>query len=112
MKFFEKIALIFIFLASYLLLPLLILNFSDDIEKAALIILLVLAFVSFAINMLVTYFKGRHIEVPILSSLASTTLFYTFNSSAIVPLVIVLVMSFLAYYLGGLFTIKEEKTND
>ncbi|MBF0709820.1 MULTISPECIES: hypothetical protein [unclassified Gemella] len=112
MKILERIALLLIFLAAYLLLPLLILNYTNDISQAGLIILLVLTFISFAINMLVTYFKGKHIEVPILSVVTATILFYTFNSSAVVPLILIFLMSFLAYYLGSIFSIKEKDSDD
>ncbi|MDO4813655.1 MAG: hypothetical protein Q3988_01040 [Gemella sp.] len=104
----ERIALTILFLSSYLLLPTIVLNYNDDLSKAAFIILLLVAFMSFAINMLITYFKGKHIEVPILSVLLSLPLFYIFNKSAVVPVVIIAVLSFLAYFLGGIFTIKGE----
>lgn len=107
----EKIGICILCATSYLLLPYLSLNFYsiEEMAKASFVILAITTFLSFAINIVITYLKGKYISLPIISSVVSIPLYFIFNASAIVLIVLVILMSFLGYFLGGIFTRTEEE---
>ena len=96
--------LVFSTITLYYIIPLLLLYFSSDeyIGKIGFIILLLVAFFSFAINLLYLFFIEKWIYTPVITSVLSVPMLYTFNSSAIVLIVLSLLFSFLGYFIGTL----------
>jgi len=87
----------------YYIIPLLFLKFYNGTsDKAGFILILVYTFFSFMITLLISYFLERTIITPILSSILALPLFFIFNSSALVLIIIILVFSFIAYGLSSL----------
>ena len=87
----------------YYIIPLLFLKFYNGTsDKAGFILILAYGFSSFAITLLVTYFIQRTIYTPLLSIILALPLFFIFNSSALVLILIILVFSFIAYGLSSL----------
>ena len=87
----------------YYVIPLLFLKFySGTSDKAGFILILVYGFSSFAITMLVTFLGQRTIYTPLLSITLALPLFFIFNSSALVLILLIIVFSFVAYALTSL----------
>ena len=87
----------------YYIIPLLFLKFYNGTsDKAGFILLLAYGFSSFAITMLVTFLGQRTIYTPLLSIILALPLFFIFNSSALVLILIIIGFSFIAYALSGL----------
>lgn len=109
----EKIAAALLCIASYLVLPYLTLYFFpiEELNKAGFLIFTIVTFSSFAINIVITYLRGKDISLPIISSIISLPLYFLFNISALLLIVLIVLMSFLGYFLGGIFTKKEEKND-
>lgn len=88
----------------YYAVPFLFLHFSkeNNLSKIGLILILFFTFVSFAINLIISFFLERNILIPIITSVLAVPLLYTFNTSAVVLIIIIIIFSFLAYGLSGL----------
>lgn len=87
----------------YYVLPLTFLKFyNGTTDKAGFILILAYGFFSFSITVLISYFKERTIFTPLLSSMLALPLFFIFNSSALVIILIIIVFSFLGYFLTSL----------
>ena len=87
----------------YYIVPLLFLKFYNDTsDKAGFILILFYGFSSFAITMLVTFLGQRTIYTPLLSIILALPLFFIFNSSALVLILLIIVFSFVAYGLTAL----------
>ena len=83
--------------------PLLFLKlYNGTSDKAGFILILVYGFTSFAITLLISHFIQKTIFIPVLSTILALPLFFIFNSSAIVLILIILVFSFIAYGLSSL----------
>ncbi len=88
----------------YYVIPLLFIKFyTGASDKAAFILLLLYTFSSFAVTLLVSYFFGRKIYTPIVSSIISLPLLLIFNQSAIVVILVIILFSFLSYLISSLF---------
>ena len=86
----------------YYIIPLLFLKFYNGTsDKAGFILILAYGFSSFAITLL-TYFIQRTIYTPLLSIILALPLFFIFNSSALVLILLIIVFSFVAYALTAL----------
>ena len=84
----------------YYIVPLLFLKFYNGTsDKAGFILILTYGFSSFAVTLLVTYFIQRTIYAPLLSITLALPLFFIFNSSALVLILLIIVFSFVAYAL-------------
>lgn len=94
---------------SILVIPLLIIKVStiENINKSGFLILLLVSFAAFSLNIIFTYFKGKDIILPIISSTTSLFLFLFFNKTAIVLIIMIVLFSCLGYFLGTLFS-KEK----
>lgn len=105
-NFKEIFFMTFIFVTSYLIIPITILNYSsvENINKAALIIFLLTAFLAFAINIIFSYLRGKNLLIPLLSVAISLGLLVTFNNSAALLTIVITILSYLGYYLGTIFT--------
>ena len=87
----------------YYIVPLLFLKFYNGTsDKAGFILILFYGFSSFAITMLVTFLGQRTIYTPLLSIILALPLFFIFNSSALVLILLIIVFSFVAYALTAL----------
>ncbi|MDU8070960.1 MAG: hypothetical protein E7J16_06375 [Gemella haemolysans] len=87
----------------YYIVPLLFLKFYNGTsDKAGFILILFYGFSSFAITMLVTFLGQRTIYTPLLSIILALPLFFIFNSSALVLILLIIVFSFVAYTLTAL----------
>lgn len=87
----------------YYIVPLLFLKFYNGTsDKAGFILILFYGFSSFAITMLVTFLGQRTIYTPLLSIILALPLFFIFNSSALVLILLIIVFSFVAYGLTAL----------
>ena len=87
----------------YYIIPLLFLKlYNGTSDKAGFILILVYGFTSFAITLLISYFIQKTIFIPVLSTILALPLFFIFNSSALVLILIILVFSFIAYGLSSL----------
>lgn len=87
----------------YYIIPIAFLKFySGTSDKAGFILMLLYIFSSFSTTMLVSYFYERKIYIPILSTLLALPIFFIFNFSAIVIIIIVTIFSFLAYFISSL----------
>ena len=87
----------------YYIIPLLFLKFyNGETDKAGFILILAYVFSSFAITLLVSYLLQRTIYTPLLSIILALPLFFIFNSSALVLILIIIVFSFIAYTLSSL----------
>lgn len=87
----------------YYILPLTFLKFyNGTTDKAGFILILAYGFFSFSITVLISYFMERTIFTPLLSSMLALPLFFIFNSSALVIILIIIVFSFLGYFLTAL----------
>lgn len=87
----------------YYIVPLLFLKFYNGTsDKAGFILILFYEFSSFAITMLVTFLGQRTIYTPLLSIILALPLFFIFNSSALVLILLIIVFSFVAYALTAL----------
>ena len=87
----------------YYIIPLLFLKFYNGTsDKAGFILILVYGFTSFAITLLISHFIQKTIFIPVLSTILALPLFFIFNSSALVLILIILVFSFIAYGLSSL----------
>mgnify|MGYP000843825266 FL=1 len=87
----------------YYILPLCFLKFyNGSSDKAGFILILTFTFFSFMITLLVSYFLERTKFTHILSSILALPLFFIFNLSAIVLIIIIIVFSFIAYSLSSL----------
>ena len=84
----------------YYIVPLLFLKFYNGTsDKAGFILILAYGFSSFAITMLVTFLGKRTIYTPLLNIILALPLFFIFNSSALVLILLIIVFSFVAYAL-------------
>lgn len=97
------------FVIAYILTPLAILFFTKNTsaDKLGFIIMLILLFLSFSLNLVFTYFQGKQIQIPLLSSMITVMLFFIFNTSVIVMIIMMIIASFVGHLLGRLFTKKE-----
>lgn len=87
----------------YYIIPLLFLKFyNGESGKAGFILILAYGFFSFAITLLISYLLERTIYIPLLSIILALPLFFIFNSSGIVLIIVIIVFSFLAYTLSAL----------
>lgn len=87
----------------YYIIPLFFLKFyNGESGKAGFILILVYGFSSFAITLLISYLLERTIYIPLLSIILALPLFFIFNSSGIVLIIVIIVFSFLAYALSAL----------
>ena len=87
----------------YYIVPLLFLKFYNGTsDKAGFVLILFYGFSSFAITMLVTFLGQRTIYTPLLSIILALPLFFIFNSSALVLILLIIVFSFVAYTLTAL----------
>ena len=87
----------------YYIVPLLFLKFYNGTsDKAGFILILFYGFSSFVITMLVTFLGQRTIYTPLLSIILALPLFFIFNSSALVLILLIIVFSFVAYTLTAL----------
>ena len=87
----------------YYIVPLLFLKFYNGTsDKAGFILILFYGFSSFAITMLTTFLGQRTIYTPLLSIILALPLFFIFNSSALVLILLIIVFSFVAYVLTAL----------
>lgn len=87
----------------YYIIPLLFLKFYNGTsDKAGFILILAYGFSSFAITLLVSYLLQRTIYTPLLSIVLAVPLFFIFNSSALVLILIIIVFSFIAYAITAL----------
>lgn len=87
----------------YYIVPLLFLKFYNGTsDKAGFILILFYGFSSFAITMLVTFLGQKTIYTPLLSIILALPLFFIFNSSALVLILLIIVFSFVAYALTAL----------
>ena len=87
----------------YYVIPLSFLKFyNGESGKAGFILILAYGFFSFAITVLISYFIQKTIFIPVLSTILALPLFFIFNSSALVLILIILVFSFIAYGLSSL----------
>ena len=87
----------------YYIVPLLFLKFYNGTsDKAGFILILFYGFSSFAVTMLVTFLGQRTIYTPLLSIILALPLFFIFNSSALVLILLIIVFSFVAYALTAL----------
>ena len=87
----------------YYIVPLLFLKFYNGTsDKAGFILILFYGFSSFAITMLVTFLGQRTIYTPLISVILALPLFFIFNSSALVLILLIIVFSFVAYTLTAL----------
>lgn len=87
----------------YYVIPLLFLKFySGTSDKAGFILILVYGFSSFAVTLLITYLLQRTIYTPLLSVILALPLFFIFNSSALVLILLIIAFSFVAYALTAL----------
>ncbi len=87
----------------YYIIPLLFLKFyNGNSDRAGFILILSYGFSSFAITMLVTFLGQRTIYTPLLSITLALPLFFIFNSSALVLILLIIVFSFVAYALTSL----------
>ena len=87
----------------YYIVPLLFLKFYNGTsDKAGFILILFYGFSSFAITMLITFLGQRTIYTPLLSVILALPLFFIFNSSALVLILLIIVFSFVAYTLTAL----------
>lgn len=87
----------------YYIIPLLFLKFyNGSSDKAGFILILTYTFFSFMITLVLSYFLERTIFTPILSSILALPLFFIFNSSALVLIIVIILFSFIAYGLSSL----------
>ena len=87
----------------YYIIPLLFLKFyNGSSDKAGLILILAYGFFSFAITVLISYFIERTILTPVFSIFLALPLFFIFNSSALVLILVIIAFSFLGYFLTAL----------
>ena len=95
--FFSAITLFYV-------IPLLLINFSstDNLNKYAFIIMLLVGFSAFAINLLYIYFVDKKITIPLIVTALSIPLIFIFNSSAFVLIIIIGLFSFFGYFAGSL----------
>ncbi|MBU0278427.1 MULTISPECIES: hypothetical protein [unclassified Gemella] len=108
MTFKHLFGMFLIFLVSYIAIPILILSYTtNNLDKAAFAIMLILAFLSFALNLFFTYRLGKEIQIPFLSAMCSAGLFFIYNNSVIVVFLIIFILSFAGYFIGALVT-KED----
>lgn len=88
---------------TYYLAPLIFLHYNSDLTKAGFLLILFFIFISFATNLLIAFFLERNVFVPIITSILSIPLLYTFNTSAVVLIVIITIFSFIGYFLSSIF---------
>ena len=87
----------------YYVLPLTFLKFyNGTTDKAGFILILAYGFFSFSITVLISYFNQTTKNTPKQSSMLALPLFFIFNSSALVIILIIIVFSFLGYFLTAL----------
>lgn len=87
----------------YYVIPLSFLKFyNGESGKAGFILILAYGFFSFAITLLITYLFERTIYIPLLSIILALPLFFIFNSSALVLILVIITFSFLGYFLTAL----------
>lgn len=87
----------------YYIIPLFFLKFyNGESGKAGFILILAYGFFSFAITLLITYLFERTIYIPLLSIILALPLFFIFNSSALLLILVIITFSFLGYFLTAL----------
>ncbi|WP_314549442.1 hypothetical protein [uncultured Gemella sp.] len=87
----------------YYVIPLSFLKFyNGESGKAGFILILAYGFFSFAITVLISYFIERTILTPVFSIFLALPLFFIFNSSALVLILVIIAFSFLGYFLTAL----------
>ena len=87
----------------YYIVPLLFLKFYNGTsDKAGFILILAYGFSSFAITMLVTFLGQRTTYTPLLSIILALPIFFIFNSSGLVIIMLITIFSFFAYALTSL----------
>lgn len=98
-----------LFIIEYIAIPLAILKFTniESINKAAFFIILSSIFFAFSSNLIFTYFLGKQIIFPISSAIISLGLLFIFNKSVLIIIGLIVIFSFLGYYLGSIFHKKD-----